>query len=99
LGIVFISCDDGNGNENNKDESFNIVGTWVSIAPADWYSFTFNSNFTFYIVYYGETETENGTYSVSGNDITLIIQGRPGQTNGQIIGNTLNFYGVSYVKH
>ena len=87
-------------NENNNNGgSFSIVGTWVCTTPHDWPSFTFNSNFTFIMRYYGTSGgTENGTYSVSGNVITLImdvmLESGIRTFNVQIIdNNTIRIYG------
>lgn len=81
--LTLTSCSSNDDDDGNNDAS--LIGTWISNEVDDEYivslSITFNTNNTFSLVssevMTGETPTEDdiftnsGTYSTSGNSITV----------------------------
>ena len=101
FGMTVVGCE-----EDPKDE---LDGTtWEYIGPADGgnvtatYVLKFNSpNFTLTISAQGQSVTNSGTYSVSGNTVTLTVTNEDGETGtgtGTISGNKLTFSGMEFTK-
>lgn len=68
----------GSGSGNGSGVNPNLVGSWRhEYAGDDYETITFYSNGSFQISYFQEgfSGTIDGTYSVSGNQITLYIEG------------------------
>ena len=89
IGFSMAACDDG----TPKDA---VDGTtWNASMEGMNYVLTFNSpNVTRSMTYEGETHTQTGTYSISGNNVTLtfVYEGDDSwSTTGILSGNTLSF--------
>ncbi|NOR74154.1 MAG: hypothetical protein GQ525_03240 [Draconibacterium sp.] len=92
-----ISC-----NKEEVEEINTLIGTWsytIEFGELIEMTITFNEDYTgiVQIEYtdeddYTEVETDNFTYSVSENELTLVIDGETEVTTFSISGNTLTIY-------
>jgi len=101
IGFSMAACgdDDGGGGENNNNNNpgggnnVNVVGTW----EGDGYIFQFSEDYTFiYDKGAGFDAGNSGTYTVSGNTITMKQNGttyRTGTINGNTMTTTASGYG------
>ena len=87
--------------EEEKDEldgttwEYSVSAGGVSMA----YTITFNSpNFTMTVTSAGVSQTQKGTYSVSGDTVTLTPEGGGTEVTGKISGDTLTIQGMPLKK-
>ena len=93
MGFTFLACDDGGS--SSESSSTALSGTYT--YDADYYYVTFNSNNTFTGVYDGYSIS--GTYSISGNKVTLTIPGYGTEILIIVNSNTLrDSYGDDWIK-
>jgi hypothetical protein len=90
IGFTMVACDN-NQDAGGKDA---LDGTrWSATYESKNIVLTFNSpNFTMTVA----EQTANGTYTISGSNVTLIVPEAMGggSTRGTLSGNTLDFRGV-----
>jgi hypothetical protein len=67
FGMSVICCDNGNSTSMELDSA--LFGTWIHAEDGD--EFTFNQDGTFSWEYDGDYE--NGTWSTSGDKLTLVL--------------------------
>ncbi len=87
--LGFASCAKDSNDSNGGGQSESIVGTWTFVSGAsapDMFVFLDSGAFTAFIE---GTMTAFGTYTVSGNNVTLRVEDESGTFNGTISGNTL----------
>jgi hypothetical protein len=97
IGFSFISC------EEEKEEEKDVLDgtTWKATTTEDGVTMnivlTFSSpNFTYTMTGGGQSDTQNGTYSVSGSTVTMTIDGQ--SQTGTLSGNTLTVLGITFTK-
>jgi len=99
IGFVFFACDDGGTKKDSLDGT-----TWTAIDSGATITVTFNSpNFTVTSTNGGQTiPYASGTYSISGNTVTVNMtitgQTTPQQETGTLSGNSLTFSGMTFTK-
>ena len=100
LGLGLVSCDSGGGSgSSGGGGSTSVVGKWTATETEEGITaiitldFRANSTYILSVTVMGYTETiESGTYSVSGNKITLSSPDGESST-GTINGNKMTFTG------
>ena len=92
FGMTAVGCD--------KDSADELDGTtWTNSPPGSGvvYTFTFNSpNFKWTVT--GSAPIATGTYSISGNKVTMKRKDGAADIEATISGNTLTCFNATYTK-
>jgi len=93
IGMTVAGCDNSTNPSDDRNDALDRTtwnGSLIDEGETMNYVLTFNSpNFTMAITTGGQTDTLNGTYTISGNSVTLI--GMEFTTIGTLSGNYLDF--------